>query len=145
MTSFRGQASSAKMTSPGGQLTALACHPNIKVNKAEELTYLSTNIDLSYLKISIYLTLLLIINLWQLWMAIFLQQVSIISPCQQALIIKHGAPFKKVFYYFQYFLNKTPCLLIRATSVEKLQTPMQEPSKAVTGVLIISSIKYTDI
>jgi hypothetical protein len=26
MTSFRGQASSAKMTSLGGKLTALACH-----------------------------------------------------------------------------------------------------------------------
>jgi hypothetical protein len=34
------------MTSPGGKLTALACHPTKKVNKAEELTYLSTNIDL---------------------------------------------------------------------------------------------------
>ncbi len=33
------------MTSPEGKLTALACHPTIKVNKAEELTYLSTNID----------------------------------------------------------------------------------------------------
>ncbi len=41
---FRGQASWAKMTSPGGKLTALASHLTIKVNKAEELTYLSTNI-----------------------------------------------------------------------------------------------------
>jgi len=32
------------MTSPGGKLTALACHPTKKVNKAEQLTYLSTNI-----------------------------------------------------------------------------------------------------
>jgi hypothetical protein len=32
------------MTSPGGKLTALACHQSKKVNKAEELTYLSTNI-----------------------------------------------------------------------------------------------------
>ncbi len=66
MMSFIWQASSAKMTSPGGKITALACHPNIKVNKAEELTYLSTNIDLSYLKISIYLTLLIIRYLLQL-------------------------------------------------------------------------------
>jgi len=43
--SFRGQASWAKMTSPGGKLTALAYHPTKKVNKAEELTYLFTNID----------------------------------------------------------------------------------------------------
>jgi hypothetical protein len=35
----------AKMTSPGGKLTALACHPTKKVNKAEELTYLSTSIS----------------------------------------------------------------------------------------------------
>jgi hypothetical protein len=45
VTSFRGQASWAKMASPGGKLTAPACHPTKKVNKAEELTYLSTNID----------------------------------------------------------------------------------------------------
>jgi hypothetical protein len=45
MTSFRGQASWAKMTSPGGKLKALACHTSKKVNKAKELTYLSTNID----------------------------------------------------------------------------------------------------
>ncbi len=44
MTSFRGQVSWAKMASPGGKLTALLCHPTKKVNKAEELTYLSTNI-----------------------------------------------------------------------------------------------------
>jgi hypothetical protein len=44
MTSFGGKASWAKMTSAGGKLTTLACHPTIKVNKAEELTYLSTNI-----------------------------------------------------------------------------------------------------
>jgi len=46
MTSFRGQASLAKMTSLGGKLTALACHPTKRVNKAEELTYLSTSIVL---------------------------------------------------------------------------------------------------
>jgi hypothetical protein len=40
--SFGRQASWAKMTSPGGKLTALACHRAKKVNKAEELTYLST-------------------------------------------------------------------------------------------------------
>ncbi len=44
MTSFKGQASWAKMMSPRGTLTALACHPTKKVNIAEELTYLSTNI-----------------------------------------------------------------------------------------------------
>ncbi len=47
MTSFRGQASWAKMTSPRGKLTALVCHPNKRVNKAEELMYLYTNIDSS--------------------------------------------------------------------------------------------------
>jgi hypothetical protein len=73
MMSFRWQASSAKMMSTGGKLTVLACHPIIKVNKAEELTYLSTNIDLNYHKMSIYLTLLIIRHLWQLWMVIFLQ------------------------------------------------------------------------
>ncbi len=45
MTSFRRQASSAKMTSPRGKLTTLVGHPMKKVNKAEEPTYLSTNID----------------------------------------------------------------------------------------------------
>ena len=50
MTSFRGQASWAKMMSPGGKLTALAYHPNRKVNKAEELTYLSPNIYIKLLK-----------------------------------------------------------------------------------------------
>jgi hypothetical protein len=44
MTSFRGQASWAKITSPRGKLTALMCLPTKKVNKAEELAYLSTNI-----------------------------------------------------------------------------------------------------
>jgi hypothetical protein len=29
----------------GGKVTALACHATYKVNNAEELTYLSTNID----------------------------------------------------------------------------------------------------
>jgi hypothetical protein len=32
---IQGQASQAKMTSPGGKLTALACHSAKKVNKAE--------------------------------------------------------------------------------------------------------------
>jgi hypothetical protein len=32
------------MTSLGGELTALVCHLTKIVNKAEELTYLSTNI-----------------------------------------------------------------------------------------------------
>ncbi len=46
--SFRGQVSWAKMTSPGDKLTALACRPTKKVNKAEEVTYLSTNIGGAY-------------------------------------------------------------------------------------------------
>jgi hypothetical protein len=33
------------MMSPGGKLTVLACNPTKKVNNAEELTYLSTNIE----------------------------------------------------------------------------------------------------
>jgi hypothetical protein len=41
MTSFRGQAS-REMTLPGGKLTALESYLTKKVNKAEELTYLST-------------------------------------------------------------------------------------------------------
>jgi hypothetical protein len=32
------------MTSPGVRITALACHPRKRVNKAEELAYISTNI-----------------------------------------------------------------------------------------------------
>ncbi len=44
MTSPSGQAIWAKMTSPGGKQTALACHPTKKVNKAEELTHLSKKI-----------------------------------------------------------------------------------------------------
>ncbi len=31
--------------SPGGKLIALVCHPTKKVNKAEELNYLSTDIQ----------------------------------------------------------------------------------------------------
>jgi hypothetical protein len=50
MTSFRGQASLAKMTSLGGKLTALACHPTKRVNKAEERTYFSTNISYNLCK-----------------------------------------------------------------------------------------------
>ncbi len=44
MTSFRGQAGLAKMTSLGDKLTALVYHLTKIINKAEELTYLSTNI-----------------------------------------------------------------------------------------------------
>jgi hypothetical protein len=33
MMPFRGQASWVKATSPGGKLTVLVCHPNIKVKK----------------------------------------------------------------------------------------------------------------
>jgi hypothetical protein len=53
--SFRGQDYLAKMT-PGDKLLALACHPTKKVNKAEVLTYLSTNIGMHLLvKIMIYI------------------------------------------------------------------------------------------
>ncbi len=51
MMSFRGQASWAKMTSAGGKLTTLPCHPTKKVNKAEELTYLSINIAETHINI----------------------------------------------------------------------------------------------
>jgi hypothetical protein len=44
MTSFRGQATSAKMMLLGGKLTALTYHLTKRLNKAKELTYLSTNI-----------------------------------------------------------------------------------------------------
>ncbi len=33
----------------GGKVTALVCHLTKKVNKAEELTHLSLNIDFAYL------------------------------------------------------------------------------------------------
>jgi hypothetical protein len=47
-----GQASWAKMTSPGGKLTALVCHLTKDANKAKELAYLSPNIVvILYLKI----------------------------------------------------------------------------------------------
>jgi hypothetical protein len=42
--SFRGQASWAKMTSLWGQANSTGMPPDQKVNKAEELTYLSANI-----------------------------------------------------------------------------------------------------
>jgi hypothetical protein len=45
--SFRGLATWAKMITPGGKLKVLACHTTKKVNKAEELTYLSID---KYLK-----------------------------------------------------------------------------------------------
>jgi hypothetical protein len=48
---FGGQDIWAKMTSPGGKLTALACHLTKKVNKAEWLTYLSTNFGLGMLNL----------------------------------------------------------------------------------------------
>ncbi len=44
---IQGQASWAKMTPPGCKLTALAYHPTKRVNKAQELTYLSTYIEVS--------------------------------------------------------------------------------------------------
>ncbi len=43
--SFRGQASEAKMTTPGGgHANSTGMPPDQKVNKAEELMYLSTKI-----------------------------------------------------------------------------------------------------
>ncbi len=48
LMSLRGQASWMKMTSPGCKLNTLACHRTKKVNKAEELTSISTNIDYIY-------------------------------------------------------------------------------------------------
>ncbi len=39
------------MMSLGGIVTALACHPTKKVNKAEELTHLSLNIDFGYVDV----------------------------------------------------------------------------------------------
>jgi hypothetical protein len=53
MMSFRGLASKAKMASPGGKLTALACHPAKKVNTAEVLTYISTNFGSKLLYLSL--------------------------------------------------------------------------------------------
>jgi hypothetical protein len=52
MMSFRGQASSAKLKSLGSKRTELACHPTKRVNKAEELTYLSTNIGCCHKKLA---------------------------------------------------------------------------------------------
>jgi hypothetical protein len=43
ITSFRREASPAKMTSHGGKLRAVACHLTKKVNKDEELTHPSTS------------------------------------------------------------------------------------------------------
>ncbi len=45
MTSFKGQARWAKMKLTLGKLTARMCLPTKKVNKARELTCLSTNIE----------------------------------------------------------------------------------------------------
>jgi hypothetical protein len=58
MTSFRGQASWAKMTLPVGKLTALACHLTKRINKAEEVTYIFTNIGL-WRPVTSYLALVL--------------------------------------------------------------------------------------
>jgi len=41
---LRGQASQVKMTSPGGKLTSLACHPTKKVNSRRTYPYLLQNI-----------------------------------------------------------------------------------------------------
>jgi len=48
MTSFMGQASWTKMMPSLGKLTALPCHTTKKVNKTEEITYLSTNIAINH-------------------------------------------------------------------------------------------------
>jgi hypothetical protein len=70
MTSFRGQASQAKMMSLGGKLTALLHHQTKKVNKADELTYLSTNIgcyDIQHNNIQYEITqhnCLFVLTLW---------------------------------------------------------------------------------
>jgi hypothetical protein len=45
MMSFQGPSSWEKMTSSGGMLQALAHHPTKKVNKAEDLTYPTSNIE----------------------------------------------------------------------------------------------------
>jgi hypothetical protein len=45
MTLFKGRASRVKMTSPGSKLTTLACYLTKKVNKVEELTCVSANIE----------------------------------------------------------------------------------------------------
>jgi hypothetical protein len=47
VVSFGELASWAKMTLPGNKLIALASQPTKKVNKAEKLTYLYTNIELN--------------------------------------------------------------------------------------------------
>ncbi len=56
MRSLRGQAGTAKMMPHKHKLTALACHPNKKVNKAEELTYLFINIGTDTLAYSVHLS-----------------------------------------------------------------------------------------
>jgi hypothetical protein len=61
MTSFRGQADWAKMTSPRGKLKAVPCHPTKKVNKAKELTYLSTNIAVTLLVVTFQPTIISIV------------------------------------------------------------------------------------
>jgi hypothetical protein len=51
MTLLGGQASWSKMTSSWARLKALACHPTKIVNKEEELTYLSINIENSHTRL----------------------------------------------------------------------------------------------
>ncbi len=45
---IRGQANQAKNDVTWGKLTALVCHPTKRVSKAQELTFLSTNIGYLY-------------------------------------------------------------------------------------------------
>jgi hypothetical protein len=49
---FHGAAKLGKNDITWGQLTALVCHPAKKVNKTEEATYLSINIDYMYLELN---------------------------------------------------------------------------------------------
>jgi hypothetical protein len=55
MMSFRGQASSVKMKSLGGQGNSTGVPLDQRLNKAEELTYLSTNIDAYAVSLSLKL------------------------------------------------------------------------------------------
>jgi len=48
MTSFKGACSLGKNDVLWGKLIGLVCHPTKKVNKSEELAYLSTNIESVY-------------------------------------------------------------------------------------------------
>jgi hypothetical protein len=53
--SFRGQASWAKMTSPGGKVKAQLCHLTKRVNKDHDLSYLFTEIITHFSKTIIFI------------------------------------------------------------------------------------------